>query len=81
MLPPKPLLDLYRENLTWPKCNFIRFDDSKGTRHLVWMLDEIEKMDDEAKANRWLGFVQGILSASRVFTIDELRDHVRQHMK
>lgn len=29
------------------------------------------------KANRWLGFVQGILSSENYYTIDEMRTHNR----
>ena len=31
----------------------------------------------EGKCNRWLGFVQGVLWMSGIYTIDQLRDHVR----
>lgn len=30
----------------------------------------------EPKLNRWLGFVQGLLWAGGLYTIDELREHV-----
>jgi hypothetical protein len=29
--------------------------------HLRWMLQELRTMEDIGKANRWLGFIQGIL--------------------
>ncbi len=42
------------------------------------MLDHAVMTDD--KANRWLGYVQGWLSAHRVFTVDDLRTHIRNRV-
>lgn len=47
-------------------------------RHLAWMCEHIEKLanqDEMEKANRWLGFVQGILFEMSVYTIEDLRSH------
>ena len=44
-------------------------------RHLRWMLAEIPKLPED-KANRWLGFVQGVLYDLDFFTINELRAQV-----
>ena len=54
--------------------------DTQDTRleHVRWMLSEMLNMTDAGKLNRWLGFVQGALWCSRVFTVDELRTHVRE---
>ena len=57
-------------------------------RHASWMLTEIERMLQEIgsceqncrtleKANRWLGFVQGILFTTGFYTVDQMREHVR----
>lgn len=45
--------------------------------HILWMIDEMKNMDDQEKANRWLGFIQGAFWAMGKFTIDEMRDHNR----
>ena len=33
--------------------------------------------DDREKAMRWLGFIQGVLFAKGVYTVDEMREHNR----
>lgn len=45
-------------------------------RHLRWMLSVIPTLPDAEKANRWLGFVQGVLFAMDFYSIDELRRDV-----
>jgi len=49
--------------------------------HARWMCyvlsDSPQEMEKE-KAMRWLGFIQGVLYAHDIFTIDEMRDDVRQ---
>jgi len=62
----------------------------EATRHLLSMCDQIEEMlekveklpcisaESEAaweKANRWLGFMQGVLWAQGSFTLNELKGH------
>ena len=47
-------------------------------RHLRWMLDTIPKLAESDKANRWMGFVQGVLFDLDFYTIDELRAHVTE---
>jgi hypothetical protein len=47
-------------------------------RHLRWMLSVIPALADDNKANRWLGFIQGVLFDMKVFSIDELRNHVTE---
>lgn len=41
-------------------------------RMLTWDLSE--NMD---KANRWLGFIQGVLWTTGLYSIEEMRDHNR----
>lgn len=48
--------------------------------HAKWMLDKIEEFvteDELDKANRWLGFVQGIFYSFGTYTINQMRDHNR----
>lgn len=54
--------------------------------HCRWMCGRIRAMltqevvleADVQKANRWLGFVQGVLWSEGVLTIAEMRDHNRE---
>jgi len=48
--------------------------------HLIWMCQEI--MDNysywpDHKSNRWIGYVQGVLTALQVVSVDEHRDITR----
>ena len=56
-------------------------DDPTNFAHLMWMCDEAEMtqipVGEVDKAMRWLGFIQGVLCAKGVFTLDELRAHSR----
>ena len=49
--------------------------------HIRWMINEIPKLVDNPckieKANRWLGFVQGVLWNKGYFTIEEMKGHNR----
>jgi hypothetical protein len=49
--------------------------------HLRWMLAEMVKLTDAGKFNRWLGFVQGALWFGGVFTVDQMREHVREALR
>lgn len=51
--------------------------DSKLPR-AAWCARELATMEDEGKANRWLGFIQGVLFAKDIFDVDQLRDHSRK---
>lgn len=55
-------------------------DKPESLRHIKWMVNEIPKMLDEdkfEKANRWLGFVQGVFWSRQLFSIEELKDDNR----
>jgi len=47
-------------------------------RHAHWMVEELllalEGMPED-KLNRWFGFIQGVLWATGIFSIDEMRAH------
>ena len=49
--------------------------------HIRWMINEIPKLIDDPykieKANRWLGFIQGVLWNKGYFTIEEMKGHNR----
>jgi hypothetical protein len=56
--------------------------------HAAWMAEEIHTQlrraygyelftqEDLTKANRWIGFMQGVLWKEGIYTIDDLRAHV-----
>lgn len=50
--------------------------DPTNPEHLAWMLVQATMFyadDRQGKANRWLGFVQGVMSALGYATLDELK--------
>jgi hypothetical protein len=53
-------------------------DKDADMRHLVWMCGQvIEFVNTQrmAKANRWIGFIQGVMWSYGVMTIDQMRQH------
>lgn len=51
---------------------------SSALCHAGWMCQEVIEFVEEdrmEKANRWVGFIQGIFWCHCVFTIDEMRQH------
>lgn len=51
--------------------------ESALAAHGIKMIDEMVTMHDPVKLNRWFGFLQGLLYALGLRTIDELRDETR----
>jgi len=53
----------------------------EGLKHARFMCDEIDKILEEPanldKAFRWLGFLQAILWTHGIFSIDDMRNHIR----
>ena len=45
--------------------------------HLLWMLDEIDRMDDLPKASRWIGYATGRCEDLELLTNEESRDLTR----
>ncbi len=52
---------------------------STALNHCLGMLYEIKQFiqKDAEKAHRWLGFIQGMLWANQIFTIEDLKNHNR----
>lgn len=49
-------------------------------QHVAWMCQEIRKFaqdNDLDRANRWLGFAQGVLWSEGLYTIADMREHNR----
>lgn len=80
----KKFINRYKRKLTKAFDASLRFHDlsvveqQERSKHLAWMLDEIPKIEDAEKRNRWIGFVQGHFWTLGIFTVDEMREHVRQ---
>lgn len=59
----------------------LRETDVPGSlKHIRWMLTEIPKqisLGKSEKANRWLGFIQGVLWIKDIASIRELKDDNR----
>lgn len=74
----KAITQLYL-NLLKHKHNIKAKERGEDLEHCLWMLEQMNTFGkrDRDKINRWLGFVQGILYRENLFTIDEMRDHVR----
>lgn len=58
-------------------------DAKSMDQHLVWMLEELDRMQVlssdvryDGKWWRWFGFVQGVLWTRGCYTIEELRQHL-----
>lgn len=45
----------------------------KAYESFVYDADKTKALKEIDKINRWLGYIQGVLSAQRVYTIDEMR--------
>jgi hypothetical protein len=53
-------------------------DTNVALHHAVWMCGEVIQFANTqrmAKANRWIGFIQGVLWSHGVMTIDQMRQH------
>ncbi|MEK7519038.1 MAG: hypothetical protein AAB424_01905 [Patescibacteria group bacterium] len=60
--------------------NNVLMTPRRGLEHAHWMLSSIREFAQQGAfdtAFRWLGFVQGILWMTGVYSIDELRNHNR----
>lgn len=55
----------------------------KAIAHCAGMLEKVEAFINEGtpeawdKANRWLGFLQGVFWTQGTYTLDQMRDHNR----
>jgi hypothetical protein len=57
-----------------------RRNDGLGWDHLLWMVDAMADPEmSDAKANRWLGYIQGAMVWSRCATLDEMKEINMRH--
>ena len=77
---------LVTEGVVAKECEYYGKNNIPGDcqlPHAMWMLGELLgefeewKKDDVGKINRWIGFIQGYLSAHGILSITELRDLTR----
>lgn len=57
-----------------------RIDTHQKLCHAMWMCEQIQAfvgLGEMYKANRWLGFVQGVMSSFDMLTVDEMREDNR----
>ena len=52
-------------------------DNYTSLTYLTDMIDRASPEFDEDKANRWVGFMQGVLWAERIFDLESLKAHVK----
>lgn len=52
----------------------------QATKHALWMCYQLRDLpqEDMEKACRWLGFVQGVLWARGLYSINDMREHNRE---
>lgn len=74
----------YEEILYKSKSDGIKLLNVKSTKyvqidHLIWMLNEIQSSESMSfsKKHRWLGYVQGIMIANDIMSVDEERNFTR----
>lgn len=63
-------------------------NETTAKDHVLWMLNELERMEmqdmepgSRDKISRWLGFVQGVLWSTGLYTLDELREQTRKALE
>lgn len=64
----------------WPPELDAPLKNSQFLSHLLWMCDEATQFVKDGrrdKAFRWLGFIQGVLWARGLFTVQDLANHSR----
>jgi len=58
-------------------------DARQNLNHAWFMLLQIKRWlisgkSDSGKLDRWLAFVQGVLWVNKLYSVDQLRDHIRE---
>ena len=73
------IVDRYKQIIDKNLDGDLETDPCQKLSHLRWMLDEIVSNNTQSitKKHRWLGFVQGVLIAKKLTTVDTERDFTR----
>lgn len=74
------LLFLGAKRIGWPP--FLDVFEETSKAHIVWMVTEIKdgKVQGD-KANRWIGYVQGVLVSGRLTTVELEAERIREILK
>lgn len=76
------IITYYKEILSPLKSIY----NGRPLEHVYWMVHEVEKgvgkkdlntLSLYGEANRWLGFIQGVLWVENVFTWEQLESHLK----
>lgn len=73
------IIERYKQIIDKNLDGDLETDPYQKLSHLKWMLDEIVGNDAQSiiKKHRWLGFVQSVLIAKKLTTVDRERDFTR----
>lgn len=73
------IIERYKQIIDKNLDGDLETDPYQKLSHLKWMLDEIVGNDAQSitKKHRWLGFVQCVLIAKKLTTVDRERDFTR----
>lgn len=75
---PVEIIDRY-DAILQRYCSYSKCMPNPGTSipHLRWMLNELRGPMIYGKANRWLGFIQGIMVSQEMISVEVERDFTR----
>jgi len=77
----RDLAKLYKTILEESITSYPNKSTELSHSHLIWMCQEVINNHAEwpiHKSNRWIGYVQGVLSALQVVSVDTHRDITRK---
>ncbi len=77
----REVADLYSRILEEKLCSYPTKPGELSHSHLRWMCKTISKNAydwDLNKSSRWIGYVQGVLTALQVVSVQEHRDWTRE---
>ncbi len=76
------LLEIYRRGISVPPIRAGAEGlgwQPPALSHARWMLDNMpDRQAEPEKFHRWLGFVQGVMWESGIYTIDQFREQTRR---
>ena len=57
-----------------------QYNEHTDPEHLLWMLDELMNKQDEGQMNRWIGYVQGVLTQKGWTDVETERARVNEYL-
>ena len=76
----KVLEDMHRRPIKLPDTGELNVPAIEMLDHCLYMCYEIDKFLDQGridKADRWIGFIQGVFAAYNMYSIKEMAHHNR----